>query len=255
MEDKQNHFDIWFWLGLLAGVSLAAILFTSPLEATFHKWLQQYQTLVSAVLALSAAWFTVKAARLQIEHAMHLEDAKNNQRLLAARTLIPFALSDIEVFCTTSLERLYEIEAWRDTGPAFATPIGQTRFVMAQLPESAFQKLRDVVEVAPLDVSIELGRLLSSIQISTSRLADLEKWVINAALTESEESILYERMVDLFRISARAHRFYGYGRLITNKVRTGELQRDEILDALAVLRRTSSPRMLTKKIESFPTET
>ncbi|WP_144299838.1 hypothetical protein [Elioraea rosea] len=60
-----------------------------------YAFLKEWQTLIAALIALGAAYWTVRMMRRQIEQAAQHERERNRARYTAARAMLPLALADV----------------------------------------------------------------------------------------------------------------------------------------------------------------
>lgn len=234
------------------GISITAIIFTSPQAISFQEWLRDYQTLVGAVLAISAAWFTVKAARLQVDHLSSLEETKNSDKLRAARSILPFALTKLVQYCeTTSSELsdlLYSHEQMDQPQSGGVFVLSARTFKAAQLPEDVLERIQYVIECAPDDIARALGALLTNIQIYTSRLESLEEQSTRSVAAVNTSYGVIRMMINICELHSQASRCFEYGRFKSDSIAGEPISQTEIRSSAMSMRLNADDEMCTRTV-------
>ncbi|PZP09969.1 MAG: hypothetical protein DI607_12030 [Sphingomonas hengshuiensis] len=137
--------------------------------STWGQWLYDWQTLVSAVLALVAAGWTVRYLKRQIagENVRHQELVQRDQKLWDRRSMrtkayLPIALSDVCDYCEEAFIYLRHI---RDSESGI-----QGNPVVPSRPAEALEQIRECIEYAEDRAARRLEDILREFQIARSRL-------------------------------------------------------------------------------------
>ena len=108
---QSRRWGLWAWAVTAPVVLVAVLVMGADIGACtatfgfgkdevqaancFEFWVNRYQTMVSGLLALSAAVVALWAAKLQIGHAERLEEKRRQAEENAARVRLTLALSEI----------------------------------------------------------------------------------------------------------------------------------------------------------------
>ncbi|NBX04108.1 MAG: hypothetical protein EBR02_08665 [Alphaproteobacteria bacterium] len=168
------------------------IEYSGLLIFTFWKMeiLKEYQTLLTGILALAAALFSVWAL-------WQIEDKKRKDKNRVARAMLVHSLSDICQYAKDTLEYLYN---YRN-----ADTVQRQSMSAPTIPtESIFPQLCNAIEFAdPLnDVGNYLAQLVCDLQIHNSRLRDsnLEQtWRVTLEVAAVELHATAENVFDYAR--------------------------------------------------------
>lgn len=183
--------------------------------------LYEWQTLVAGLLALGAAWWTVKHLKEQINLQREaLEDDKRRyedsqlKKQLAARAALPDALADIYrygVKCAEYYSNLLLTHAGIETVPDSCT----------QLPEPPYEA------TIPIKTSIEYLDPLS-----IKRMTELTNWfqILNARHGDEDPSkhSISQGVFDSMKLCGLAERLFKFARQPEESVPTNKITRDEI---------------------------
>jgi hypothetical protein len=142
--------------------------------AIVGQWLYDWQTLVSGLLALLAAWWAGRLILKQIGQVEHLNGDQARRRLTGARVRLPAALSTLLGYCgvvgaslAVTIERL---ESPEDDEFSMPMPPLDPSLEQVAYPTDAVQALAEFVEC--LDDRNEekhVAELLASLQILAAR--------------------------------------------------------------------------------------
>ncbi len=95
--------------------------------------IDKYQTLIAGLLALLGAWWTVRKLSEQIRQTAIIETDRRERRNLAARTVMPAALSALIDYATSCLKFLDQFQPDEEYGLIAAPPgISPPRFLLKQ---------------------------------------------------------------------------------------------------------------------------
>jgi hypothetical protein len=170
-------------------------------------WFYHWQTLVGALLALAAAWWTIRIMRKQ----MQAEEERHRHSLLrkkmAARAQMPDALSGLSAYVRGCGDR---IKGATDTLP--------------DEPVAAVSALKQVIEFIDDDAAARTFQLVSWYQVFRAR--DMHD-VPNAAHPNFPE-----RLYDAALLQAYINSLYDYARNEADEVDTAEPSRDDMIDGL-----------------------
>ena len=160
----------------------------------FEFWVNRYQTMVSGVTALSAAFVAYLAAKAQIRHAESLEESRRQTEEYAARATLPLALSEV---CDYALA-CFDIFKSRLPNYNDRSPLELPVF-----PRSAVEPLQYCIRFSDKSQAKKIADLLSNLQIFHSRVAGKSRW---------RKAMLYERILDAVILNIRASDLFDYGR-------------------------------------------
>lgn len=149
-------FCTWFWLDaacLVEGRRVA--MKTTGSVGCFEFWLNRYQTMIAAILAVAAAFFTIRATRQQTMAAM----ASNEN---VARI---FAYDALRSFVRRGGQEIFEIDKFERENPhgqrsagAPQLDLGKDKTAIAHLPP-ALVKRTFLLEGITAGISINSGQL------------------------------------------------------------------------------------------------
>ena len=174
---RSRRWGLWAW-GVTAPVILVALVVmwaepgacdaklisntaSAPSANCFEFWLNRYQTMISGLLALSAAVAAYLAAKLQIGHIERLEEKRRQAEENAARARLSFALKDIMSYAASCMTHfLTRLETPNDRSPLFLSPI----------PANIIDFLQNCVRFADEEHSKKIGNLLAFLLFFESTL-------------------------------------------------------------------------------------
>jgi hypothetical protein len=265
---RDDYFAIWFPFGVLLGASFSGLAMLYAGTSNLTKFLTDYQIMIGVVIAMGTAVWTIKShiktskdeievalrtASEQIRASQLIEESRREEKLRAARAMLPFALTEIIAFCQGTVADLsallVPVRTGRESKILVVMSAGPT-FTRRPVPISALDRMRDLIEAAPREIAAEMGRLLSNVQIYNSRLSDVEKWNESGFSGEGKHLAILERVADLFELYAQANRFFDYGRLKTDSVKLGATEHSEVLgieSAVMLIRDHEKLEVITRK--------
>lgn len=271
LHRSDDLFDLWFPLGVLLGIALTALASLGAGAENFSKFVIDYQIIIGAVIAIFTASWTIRAhmkssnheistaietTGQQIRASQQIEEARREERLRAARAMLPFALTEIVAFSESTVQDLAALLQPYPSNNNSDTLVFMTSgpsFTLKQVPTGALDRIRDLIETSPPRIAVDLGSLLSNVQIFASRLGAMQKWNGSGFADEKKELTVLARIIDMFELYVQANRFFDYGRLKTENVRLGPVRLSEVLAAasdMALIVRDSRTDTLIR--ERFP---
>ena len=181
--------------------------------ACFIEWLDKWQTLLAGVLALIGAMWTVYYIHRQIKQVDELEKARRSKEELAARAVLPLALSQLVQYASECLRVIKDHSV--QPGMLSGDPLDEN----AGLPtvqRDIIGTLQACVRYGDNTVVGQISTLLAAIQVQQARLREL---IIRSARRPDRricrvEAI--EAMIDAAEIHAKASALFEYGREIAD---------------------------------------
>jgi len=119
---------------------------------------KDWQTLTAAIIALCASIIALYATQ-------YSEEQTRKRQLTASRSFLVFALNELTIYCEQSM--LYYFHAsQRNITQNDATP------EIPQLPEHAFERIKDFIDVASHTHSKKIIDIIGHLQVHQARLED-----------------------------------------------------------------------------------
>ncbi len=162
-----------------------------------YQWIYQFQTLITGIIAIAAAYLTFRVVREQIKQTSDLEELRRAREEAAARAALPLALSEVAEY---SLQSIRSVEGLRKE------QAGPERPRLPQLPVSSFSVFQDVARSADREIAKQIVELLSLIQVQHSRLKGLHE-----GQTQIEHNFL-GAIIDAANVYCRVNVLFSYGR-------------------------------------------
>ncbi len=169
--------DYPFWFRLIVVITLALFtvnlfFFLAPTltfvrwvaanVSGFTAWLQKWQTMASASVALVAAFIAFHNTTRSIRGAREQETHRRKRKQSAVRAVLPIALSDLSNYAQQSIDGLFD--AMKSPGVVRVEPI----------PTKALETLADFIEYSDaVDVSV-VEATTAFVQIFNSRICALK---------------------------------------------------------------------------------
>jgi hypothetical protein len=175
------------------------------------NFLKEWQTLATGVIAFAGAYWTVRAIRDQINQTEALEQKRRSSESLAARVVLPLALSELTDYARRCFNLLITyVPADR------STPALPAKLDVPSVPTDVINTIQACVRYAEPRITLQIAALLSKVQVQQSRLRAL----ISEAVS-SDEKIIFRHegigaLVDAADVFAKASALYEYGREIAN---------------------------------------
>ena len=194
------------------GMILVAIVLVAAATSDEDDFIYKYQTLLTGVLAVGAAMFSVRAVHMQIAAADQIERDRRNRGHLAARAVLPVALA---AFCE------YARHASTAHGTLYASVENETlKTPIANSPEppaireSALSILKEFASLATDDGARLVAKMVAILQILSANLNE----TLAAAKTGAGERVIVALNIESYGIYAatlyaRASAFIPFARL------------------------------------------
>jgi hypothetical protein len=137
-----------------------------PWWPTILKQVSEWQTLIAGFLALVGAGWTVRGLRAQIRQTEQLGEDRRRREDLAARAVLPLALSDMSRYARDCIQLLSKYV----TG---GRPIVPADLEWPQASSESIATFRDCARFADPRVATQIHDLLSTLQVQQARLRSL----------------------------------------------------------------------------------
>ena len=199
-----------FLAGALLGFVVAlygVLLFYGYLTSfeSLRLWLSNWQTLLSTIVAILAAFAAVWAIRIQVEQSDEHRRQEVRRRNLAARALISQPLSEICEIQTTLAKHFSSIMQT----PQVDRPLAS--YVAPATSPAAIEYLAKCIEDADDNAATDLSILISELQVQKARLRSLNHEHQDTEMVRGLENFT-EHALDTVLIYARAQRLLFYAR-------------------------------------------
>ncbi|WP_442577591.1 hypothetical protein ACSBOB_18645 [Mesorhizobium sp. ASY16-5R] len=177
-----------------------------PLWCDIYRFVLDWQTLLSAILALVAAWATIQAMRQQSDEEKRRHDEQIRRREMAARALMPEALSGMADYA-------------RETGQYLTGQITD----LPATPADSIAALKSAIEHIDTQAALKTFELVSWYQVQRARNA-------SEILSPSNPNI-GERMYDIVLVHAYVNNLFDYARNESPTVEEKPPTRDQMFTA------------------------
>ena len=174
---------------------------------SIYEWIFDWQTLVGALLALGAAWWTIRVMRRQMKAEADRHDDAMRRKGMAARAQMPDALSELGAYVRGCAERL--------TGRAEALPAE---------PTAAITALKQVIEFINDGAAERSFELVSWYQVFRARMSH--------DIPHPERAEFADRLYDVALMQAYVNSLYEYARNEEKNVDASDPSREEMENAL-----------------------
>lgn len=260
-----------FWFGAAMGAAALGLL---SLMVNSVSWflpeqpqnlLYHYQTLITGVLAVVAAFFAVRETRRQIEQQNDQEEDRRRRKSLAARAALPGALSDLCGYAQACAIRLVEIRDYRskadllyskEKDPPVVT-VPESMLIFPHVPPDVIPILRDCVESADDPLAAEILALTAKLQIQSTRVQDVKSIAMKFHDDSCELLVINidYYILDAVEIFARAGNFFAFARGERYQEFTPSLQQMTTALMVAKIHDTEYPnlwKMIDRRYPSRP---
>ncbi len=160
----------------------------------FEFWMNRYQTMVSGILALSAAGAAYWVARAQIRHAESLEEKRRQAEEFAARAGLSLPLDELCEYAKNCVQQFRT--QLRNSAP-------QPRLQLPHFPQGAVEPLKNCIRFTDYDQAIKIYEVLSFLQILKARISSDE--ILSA-------DVVYVRILDSVKLYILAEGILYYAR-------------------------------------------
>lgn len=211
---------LWFVFGLTLGI-ISTLQIVAVIRADDPVFLiERFQGLIGALVAVLVAALTVvgtlMATKNEIENGRELEDRRRDERLRAARVMLPFAAQELHKYSRAVIEQISRLLFADQTPSKLRVTANEPRFISGEicpppLPQEAFARVKEMIELAPIDVGEDLGETIFSFQADSAQFTQDSYWLREGITPGFTEDDLLSRLVDQVVLCARVERFYWYG--------------------------------------------
>lgn len=170
-------------------------------------WLYHWQTLVGALLALAAAWWTIGVMRKQMKDETDRHNDALRRKQMAARAQMPDALSELGVYVRGCAARL----------------IGTSDALPAE-PTAAITALKQVIEFINDGAATRAFELVSWYQVFRARMSH--------DIPAPDRAEFPDRMYDVALLQAYINSLYEYARNEEKDVDASAPSQEEMENAL-----------------------
>ena len=181
----------------------------------FGQWLYDWQTLISGLLAVGAAYWAGRLIQKQIAQNDDLHRKELSRRHNAARAVLPLALSEISEFCQKIADNVAdEIEArskegYIDWTTALDSEDSPKQLTSQDFPESTISTFQAFIETLTNKENIRhVADLISSLQILNARYTNLNLNQIGVVRN------LYGLLIDTAKVKLLNDSIFNYGHFV-----------------------------------------
>lgn len=205
------------------------------------EYAQEWQTLIGALLALVAAYFTIRAMRSTTDKQLQAQkdEAKQQRerRLLACLAVMPADLSAIVQYAKDCAERSLTIRA-----AVAARAEDREQLECPLLPERVIANLQMLIEHLDEDNAKAVADILPCYQVQRARLTDLID-TYNRPIRNGTEYLLGEHNVEFtfeqtLELHLRATTAFDFARRKTDQIPVPPYTRETVANSLALLHLT-----------------
>lgn len=183
---KWNECNLIAFGFILGGVTASTFEVALHLNSTLFldpDGRLQWETLVTGIGAVVAAFFTVRRLREQISQTQKLADDQRQRRARAARATLPLALSQLAQYATSCIKGLYDLRPYFGRGQSVndLVQISQkcAAWELPSLSDDVLNSLKECIEVIDDEPAEAIIQLIGHLQIQRSRL---EEYISRARL-------------------------------------------------------------------------
>ena len=209
MARKANtDFNFGWLFGGMLGFSLAALIWTLPLQSE-KSWIDEYQTLLTGILALFVGAASIYALNTQLHQAEVFKKEELEREQRSVRPLLSFFLVKILSYSQTCFMQLRILE--RQVVASEENEINlPVNIVFQKLPDDAFESLQLNLKFGSASAIKVISMLLIKLQIQNSRYRNL----IEPDNHQESDSLqnLHVYMADALEISTLCTRLLPYAR-------------------------------------------
>lgn len=192
--------SIFIALPLLCIFLLGLSLVASPTPNVLYD----YQTLVTGILALGSAIWAGLLVRQQMAQAGGFEQKRIESKRETSRAMLPMALTELTRYAN---ECGAFVIAFGDREPGVRLVTGAPTLEPPPVPTSALLMLKELAEYVEPAERLFLARIISAIQILSSRLASM----IESPRSHPQPT-LDDYLIDAAEVRARVDVLYGWAR-------------------------------------------
>lgn len=200
--------------------------------AQFCGFLDDWQTLITGILAVIGAAIGAAYLHAQIRQTWSIENVRRARKRAALRAVMPLALARIVEYSKSCAETLQEFHSWSNGRILSAT--GKTEPTIPNLPEETITILSQFIEYSQPGETVLIEDLLREIQVQSGRLRDIFSDICRLDVMVTKDNI-EDYLIDTAGVYARASACFNFARGLTDKLPT-EVSWDNVRSALRNLR-------------------
>lgn len=170
-----NLIAFGFVMGMVSAGTLATVLPFSRTLFLGNDGRLQWETLVTGLFALVAAFITALYLRKQIHQTQTLADDRRRRRERAALATLPLALSELSEYAIACINELYAVRPYFEKGADIDISEKQQKLAAWTLPmlsENILPSLKECIEFADGSPAQAMIALIRHLQIQRTRLRD-----------------------------------------------------------------------------------
>jgi hypothetical protein len=220
MSDEMERAHLIAFGFILGGVTvgtfevalhLNSILFLGP------DGRLQWETLVTGIGAVVAAFFTVRHLREQISQTQKLAEDQRQRRARAARATLPLALSQLAQYATSCIKGLYDLRPYFQADHSMDDLVQRAKKCAAwespSLSDDVLNSLKECIEVIDDEPAQAIIQLIRHLQIQRSRL---QEYISRACLNDNTHLVsllnIEHGMCDAAEVHARTSTLFPFSR-------------------------------------------
>jgi hypothetical protein len=168
--------DPWFPIALMLIVLLTCWLgIVGPLPHGFATWLQQWQTLFAATVALFASGVAFHNTTRSLRQSVEQETGRRKRKHAALRAVLPLALSQVLHYAERSARALDQLAVQCQGRKFECLPrLCASESLIQPLPSDTLETLADFIEYSDSLNVVVLEDMVAWIQIHDARVRRIE---------------------------------------------------------------------------------
>ena len=170
----------------------------------------QWQTLISGVLALSAAFIGASFLWFQINQIEGHEQERRRGRRAAARAASPLSLAMLTDYLLACGRELRRLHGQKVGGLILRSAL--VGFQRPELPSDVVKHFQDVVETSDEKIGGDFAKILAKVQVQRSRLQSMSQRFGEGESHAMTQSELEDYIVDVADIYRRCNKLFKYAR-------------------------------------------
>jgi hypothetical protein len=175
--------------------------------------LDKWQTLVAGGLALIGAMWTVYYIHRQIKQVDDLEKARRSREELAARAVLPLALSQLVQYANECLQLIKDHSMQPEN--LHRPPLGEN-IELPTVQRDIIGTLQACVRYGDDNVVAQISTLLATLQVQQARLRDLISRRAQWPNRRIPRVQALDVMIDAAEVHAKASALFEYGREVAD---------------------------------------
>jgi hypothetical protein len=216
VRKSNSDFNFGGLFGGLIGFAIASLIWTLPLPFA-KNWIDQYQSLLTGILALFVGAASIYALNIQIQQAETFKQDELERERRSVRPLLSFLLVKILDYSQSCFVQLRQIESQivASGQQEFSLPV---KIDFPILPDETFDSLHLNLKFGSISAISVISKLLIKLQIQNSRYRNL----IQPEPHQNSDSLLnlHVYMADVLEVSTLCSRLFPYARNELNEVET-----------------------------------